>query len=673
MAIWPFGRGRAGAAADPRRTVRAEPRLRRDGQAGRPRPLDAGAAIAASAPPRAAGRPAEQGQAALPGRDTGADRREGRSSGVRNPDLGRDLAPPIPAGLHRRTQVVRLDGVTKQAMETGRTRLVVGMALFALVFIVLGGRVVHLGVTGGGTDADPHSWAGFAEKKANTPALSRRSITDRNGVLIATNLPTASLYVDAREVIDADELAQQLVQVLPDLSYAEVKEKAASGRAFSWLKRNLTRRQQAEVHELGIPGLGFRMEEQRVYPHGSLFSHVVGFTDIDNRGISGIELSFDEALSDRARLGKPFALSLDVRVQHALHAELSAAKEKFKALGAGGLVLNVHTGEVMGLVSLPDFDPADPGTATEDQRFNRIALGVYEMGSTMKTLNTAMALDSGKISLTQSFDATKPIYISRFSIRDYHPENRWLTVAEIFEHSSNIGSAKMALELGTPAQKAFLDKLGMLDRPAIELPEVGRPLVPANWAKVETMTIAFGHGLSVTPLQLGRATAAIVNGGILRPLTLVERNPGEPEIATQVISARTSDTMRRLLHLVVGSGTAKKAAVPGYLVGGKTGTSEKVKAGGGYSRKALLTSFVGAFPMNDPEYVVIAVLDEPQGLKETYGYATAGWNAAPTVGRVIARIAPVLGVEPVDEQDPAIREAMFVPLPGGPEKHLAAN
>lgn len=591
----------------------------------------------------------------------------------RSPELGRDLAPGVPDGLGRRRRILRLDGVTKQAMETGRTRLVVGMALFTLVFLLLAGRVVHLGLDGGGTDKTPHSWAGYAEMRANAPTLSRRSIVDRNGALIAINLPTPSLYVDSREVIDADELARKLVQVLPDLSYATVKERAASGRAFSWLKRNLTRRQQADVHELGLPGLGFRMEEQRVYPHGPLFSHVVGFTDIDNRGLAGIERTFDEALNDQSRLGRPFALSLDVRVQHALHEELQAAMNRFQALGAGGLVVHVHTGEVLALVSLPDFDPIHAGAASEDQRFNRIALGVYEMGSSMKTLNTAMALDSGKIELGHRFDATRPIAISRFSIRDFHPQNRWMNVAEIFEHSSNIGSARMATELGPEYQRAFLQRMGMLERPSIELPEVGTPLIPSNWRRVETMTISFGHGLSVTPLQLARATAAIVNGGMLRPLTLLERNPGEPDLATRVISARTSDTMRRLMNLVVQSGTARQAAVPGYLVGGKTGTSEKVKPGGGYNRRALLTSFVGAFPMHDPRYVVVAVLDEPKGLKETHNFATAGWNAAPTVGRVIARIAPLLGVAPVTESDPAIVEALYLPKPGEVEKHLAAN
>jgi len=639
-----FGLFRRGGASS--KTVRSEPRLRTTDRAGRPEPVTGSfippAATGAKAPPRA-------------------------------PELGCDLAPGIPLGLRRRSQVLRLDGVTKQAMETGRTRLVVGMALFALVFLLLGGRVVHLGMTGGGTDRDPHSWAGYAEMRANAPALTRRSIVDRNGTLIATNLPTPSLFVDSREVIDADELARKLVQVLPDLSYATVKERAASGRAFSWLKRNLTRRQQADVHELGLPGLGFRMEEQRVYPHGSLFAHVVGFTDIDNRGLAGIERSFDDALNDRSRLGRPFALSLDVRVQHALHEELQAAMNRFQAIGAGGLVIHVHTGEVLGMVSLPDFDPLRAGTASEEARFNRIALGVYEMGSSMKTLNTAMALDSGRIALGQRFDATRPISISRYAIRDFHPQNRWMNVAEIFEHSSNIGSARMAVELGPEAQREFLHRMGMLERPSIELPEVGTPLVPRNWRQVETMTIAFGHGLSVTPLQLARATAAIVNGGLLRPLTLVERGPGEPDLATRVISARTSDTMRRLMNLVVQSGTARKAAVPGYLVGGKTGTSEKVKAGGGYNRRALLTSFVGAFPMHDPRFVVVAVLDEPKGLKETHGFATAGWNAAPTVGRVIARIAPLLGVSPVDEEDPVVMEALYLPKPADPEKHLAAN
>ena len=371
-------------------------------------------------------------------------------------------------------------------------------------------------------------------------------------------------------------------------------------------------------------------------------------------------------------------MAIDIRVQHALRDELARSMAEFNAIGAGGLVLDVQTGEIIGMVSLPDFDPANPGEGPKDARFNRITLGVYEMGSTMKTLNTAMALDSGIVKLSGSFDATRPIQIGKFTIRDDHAKNRYLTVPEIFMYSSNIGSARMAVEVGPVAQRAFMEKLGMLRKPTLELPEIGAPLVPRNWKTVETMTIAFGHGLSITPLQLASATAAIVNGGVLHPATLVKRQPGLPVPGQQVISPQVSDTMRKLLHLVVDEGTGKLATVDGYLVGGKTGTSEKVNDRGGYNRKALFNTFVAAFPMTAPRYIVIASLDEPKATKATHGYATAGWTSAPAAGRIVARIAPMLGVEPVDENSLAVRQAMYVPVPGVPpptaqvEKKLAA-
>jgi cell division protein FtsI (penicillin-binding protein 3) len=585
--------------------------------------------------------------------------------------------PCVPADLPGASPLVRLEGAQKAAIETGRTRLVIAGMLFTLSFVVLAGRLVQLTLL-------PAAEAPQARNASLAPppervVMDRQPIVDRNGVLLASNLRSASLFAEPRKILNADEAAARLVQVLPELSEADVRAKLNSGKSFAWLRRNLTPRQQYEVNRLGIPGLMFQAEQRRVYPQGSLAAHVVGFADVDGKGLAGIEQFFDETLRDPAREGEPLQLSIDVRVQHAMRDELLRAMTEFNAIGAGGIVLDIHTGEIVAMVSLPDFDPAQPGEGPKDARFNRMTLGVYEMGSTMKTLNTAMALDSGLVKLSGGFDASRPIQIGKFTIRDDHPKNRWLSVPEIFMYSSNIGSAKMALEIGPAGQRAFMDKLGMLKKPVIELPEIGGPLVPRNWKTVETMTIAFGHGLSITPLQLATATAAIVNGGVLHPATLVKRPPGLPVPGQQVISRQVSDTMRKLLHLVVEDGTGKKATVDGYLVGGKTGTSEKVNDRGGYNRKALFNTFIAAFPMNAPRYIVMGTVDEPKGNKSTYGFSTAGWTTAPAVGRIIARIAPMLGVEPVDENSNTVRQAMFVPIPGQmefkpdkPEKKLAA-
>jgi cell division protein FtsI (penicillin-binding protein 3) len=285
------------------------------------------------------------------------------------------------------------------------------------------------------------------------------------------------------------------------------------------------------------------------------------------------------------------------------------------------------------------------------------------MGSTFKIFNTAMVLEAGSTTLAGRFDATQSIHIGRFTITDYHAEKRWLSVPEIFMYSSNIGSVKMALEAGTPAQRAFLDKLHMLSPPKIELPEVGRPHVPVPWRQINTMTISFGHGLSVSPLQLVAGTAAVVNGGIMIPPTVIKREIGDPIPGERVLSQKTSESMRKLMRLVVEQGTGKMAAVPGYMVGGKTGTADK-SGKGGYRKKALLSSFVSAFPMNDPRYVVMVMIDEPQGTKETYGFATAGWTAAPTAGKIIGRIGPLLGMMPLDEA--SLQRSLAVDLhPGG--------
>lgn len=572
-------------------------------------------------------------------------------------------SPCTPADMPGSPALVRLEGAAKQALDASRGRLVIGIGLFSLAFVVLAGRLVELTVIRGASE--PAIARGInPDMIAKTALLERQPIVDRNGNMLATNLKIASLYADPRKVQNPREAAVRLAQVLPELSAGEMQNRLMSGKNFVWLKRGLTPREQYEVNRLGLPGLYFHNEERRVYPQGSLAVHVLGYTDIDGKGISGIEQHFDEQLRDPSRTGDPLELSIDVRVQHVVRDEVARVVEQFNAIGGGGIVMDAHTGEIIAMVSLPDFDPAEPGTASKDSRFNRITLGVYEMGSTMKTLNTAMALDFGTVKLAGGYDASRPIQISRFTIKDDHAKNRWLSVPEIFMYSSNIGSAKMAVDVGPERQREFMGRMGMLNKPAVELPEVGAPLVPRNWKTVETMTIAFGHGLSVTPLQLATATAAIVNGGVLHPPTLIKRPPGLPAPGRQVIRRDVSDVMRKLMLLVVEEGTGRKAEVNGYMVGGKTGSSEKVNERGGYNKKANFNTFVAGFPMHNPRYIVQVMVDEPKGNKSSFGFATAGWTAAPAAGRIISRIAPMLGVQPVDENAPAMRQAMYVPIPG---------
>lgn len=556
---------------------------------------------------------------------------------------------------------VSLVGATEEVLRVSRQRLTVAALLFALCFTAIGGQVVRLTLFRGGDEAARQAQAGGGV------TAGRAAIVDRNGVLLASSLNTASLYADARAVLDPERAARRLAEVLPGLNVEDTKARLASGKAFVWLRRNLTPQAQYRVNRLGIPALGFRSEERRLYPHGSLVAHVLGYTDVDNRGIAGIERGLDEDLQRRGGTGEPVALSLDVRVQYALHEELRAAMERFRAKGAAGVVMDADNGEVLALVSLPDFDPNRPTETAADNRFNRISLGVYELGSVFKIFTVALGLESGVTTMRKGYDATNPIKISRFTIRDDHAKKRWLSVPEIFMYSSNIGAAKMALDAGIDAQRAMLARLGLLEKPGIELSEVGSPLAPERWREINAMTIAFGHGVAVSPLQLASGVAAVVNGGTLRPPTLLRRNPEREVPGRQVLSAKTSDHMRRLMRLVVAKGTGRQADAKGYLVGGKTGTAEK-SGRKGYRRKALLSSFVAAFPMHRPRYVVYALLDEPQGDEKTFGFASAGWTAAPTVGRVVARIGPVLGVRPVDPEQKQIRQAMAVDIPGAGAK-----
>src|SRR5271169_644196 len=504
-----------------------------------------------------------------------------------NPCRPRHFKPPPCAAIVP-------DGPAKQALEACRTRLLVTGALFALVFAVVSLRLVEIVLFEGGT---AESQLGRL-RIVTAPVPSHADIVDRNGNVLAATLDSPSLYANPKQIVDADEATRKLVKVFPNLGAAEVYAKLTSGKSFVWIRRHLTPAEQYSVNQLGIPGLEFEHEERRVYPDAALTSHVVGYTGIDNAGFAGVERALDSVLKERR---EPLQLSLDLRLQYILHEELQRVIDDFTAKGGAGLIMDVNSGQILAMVSLPDFDPnrpgaPDPGNPTvtvADRMFNRNTLGVYELGSIFKIFTVAMALDYGTSTLASTYDATHNIHIGRFTIGDYHGKHRVLNVPEILMYSSNIGAAKIAMTAGGQRQREFLSRIGLLRAPKIEVSEVAAPHFPAKWREVNVMTIAFGHGISVTPLSFASGAAALVNGGVLRQATLVKQPHDDVPPGEQVISPKTSEQMRKLMRLVVEHGTGTQAAAPGYMVGGKTGTAEKI-SGRHYAEKKLLSSFVGS-------------------------------------------------------------------------------
>ncbi len=537
-----------------------------------------------------------------------------------------------------------------------RARVGFAMLAFAAVYAVIGGRLVMFAIGG-----DNHGARRTAAQDAI--ATARPDIVDRNGEVLATDVKAPSLFGEPRRIIDKDEAIELLTATLPDLDTGEVRDRLSSKKGFVWLKREITPLQQQEIHRLGIPGIGFLRENKRVYPTGNEVAHLIGLVNIDNQGIAGMEKWLDNnGLADLHRAGfatdrlqRPVELSVDLRVEHALRDELLKAKEKYKAKAASGLVSNVRTGEIVAMVSLPDFDPNNPREAHDPDRINRLTTGVYEMGSTFKALTLAMALDSGKANLGTMFDARGALHYGKFAIHDTHPLGRSISLSEVFTFSSNVGAARIALAQGVEAHKAFLRKMGQLDRLRTELPESASPIVPKRWSELNTITIAFGHGLSVAPLQAVMGINAVMNGGYLIPPTFLKRSEEEAKaMAKKVIKSETSEKMRYLMRLNAEIGTARQADVKGYYIGGKTGTSEKV-VNGRYSKKQVLNSFTAIVPADNPQFQVLVMLDEPKALPETHGFITSGWNAVPTGGKVIARIAPLLGLEPRFDLPPSDR------------------
>jgi cell division protein FtsI (penicillin-binding protein 3) len=497
-------------------------------------------------------------------------------------------------------------------------------------------------------------------KAAADDAVSgaRPDLLDRNGAILASDIKTMSVFAEPNRIIDKDEAVELITAVLPDVDARELRERLSSKKGFIWVKRHITPKEQAEIFHLGLPGVGFLPENMRVYPNGPIGAHVIGFVDEDNVGIAGMEKYLDEqSLTDPHVPGftvdpdrlKPVRLSLDLNVTHALRDELMAGLDRFQAKAAAGVVMDVNTGEILALESLPDFDPNAPGDVRDPTKINRINVGVYEMGSTFKALSIAMALDSGKVTLGSHVDARDSLRYGRYTIHDFHATHRVLTVPEVFTHSSNIGAARLALMVGVPGHKAFLKKMGQLDRLRTELPESAEPLVPKRWGELNTMTIAFGQGLNVAPIQAVMAVCALVNGGRIMPPTFLPRTEEETEkIGHRVVSEQTSESMRYLMRSNATHGSASFANIPGYYVGGKTGTADKI-IHGHYSQHRVFTTFMAITPADKPKYLYLTIYDDPQPAPEDHGYHTAAYNAGRVAGALIRRVEPLMGVPPMKE------------------------
>lgn len=526
----------------------------------------------------------------------------------------------------------------EQSLAVAHQRLMILMLLFSAVTVVIALRLLWLTVF-----AD----SALGRQNPNLLAPPRADIVDRNGEVLARTIDAWSVGVHANRLLNKPEdLAPKLAALMPERTEAQYLALLKSGVHFTYLRRRAMPELVAAVNALGEPGMAFSREPERLYPQLTLAAHVLGYTDMDGHGVTGMERVLDKRLSDAALRKTPVALSIDKRVQAAMESELNSAMVAHQALGATGLVMDVRTGEMVALVSLPVFNPNKIGQSDPEAFRNNVTQSVYELGSTFKPITMAGAMDAGVItSLSKRYDATAPLQVGKFKIKDDHPMNRWLNVPETLVHSSNIITARIADQMGAKRMEAMFRRIGFYEPPYIELKEKGRPLVPGYWGRTTTMTTAYGHGIAVTPLQLASAYAALVNGGIWRPATLMKVEPGKAAKGRRVFSQYASDTSRQMLRLIVTDGTGKKADVPGMRIGGKTGTAEKPSAGG-YSKHINVSTFAAAFPMDAPRYVVIAMLDAPKGNAESFGLTTAAWTAAPVVAKVIARTGPMLGVFP---------------------------
>ena len=545
---------------------------------------------------------------------------------------------------------VQLVNIRQESLTLARWRVLwiaLGFAFVALLALV---RIAYLG-------ASDHGARGTSLEEALLPP--RGEIADRNGVPLARAFPAYALWFNPTAlgedgtplVSEPEEVAARLKAIFPDLDEKRVAAQFAAGKQ-GCIRRRVLPEEANRVQEIGELALEMPMENDRHYPQGSMAAHVLGYVAADGKGRVGMEQVLDKHLSDPNTRGTPVSLSIDSRVQGALEDELRRGMKLVQAQGGAGIVLDVDTGEVLALASLPEFDPNKIDARGQKLMFNRVTNQVYELGSTFKPLSVAAAIDAGVVrNLGRRWDAS-PVKVGRFSIKDSHSMGAHLNVVEALIHSSNTVTARVADELGPERMRRTMIDLGMNERPYIELPAKGFPIWPGEkWPRLRSMTVGYGHGIAVTPLHLASAYAAMVNGGIWRPATLKKLGPGEAPKGRRVFKASTSSRMRQLLRAIAVYGTGKNADAPGYRVGGKTGSAEKPGGSAGYRKTALVSTFAAAFPMDRPRYVVIAMLDEPRGTLASSYQRTAAWNAAPIVGRLVPRIGPLIGVRPDDTRD----------------------
>ncbi|WP_254073327.1 penicillin-binding protein 2 [Acidisphaera sp. S103] len=587
---------------------------------------------------------------------------------------GRHGRPAPRQGANRSDAVPRMENVRvtapdlarRAALEKTRSRLVITAGGFIVLFSAVLGKLALATIV---MPLAPHraerTVTQMVESIPRDPVEAtlpgqRAMITDRNGQPMAISLPTVALYADPRQIGDPEEAATKLKSVLPRLDMDETVARLKRDKKFIYLAREITPREEQAINNLGIPGVDFQPTQHREYPLGRTAAQVLGGVDVDENGFAGVEKYFDRRLRTDT---DPLRLSIDLQVQAVVREELSSAMAEFEAIGGCGIVMDVNTGEVLAMVSLPDYDANFVRTAPAEDRFNRAVEGTYEPGSTFKLQTASMALDGGMAHIWDEFDASRPIHIGRFTITDFEGKHRWLYLPEVLAYSSNLGAAHIALTVGAERQRAFLKTMGMFNRTGIQLPESALPIVQsaANWKEVVTMTVGFGHGISVTPLHIVRGTAAVATGELVRP-TILARDPDQPVDETRVIQPSTNEIMRKLMRLVVTDGYGKAAEVAGYYPGGKTGTAEKVGVHGTYRKHTNVSAFISVFPMNAPRYAVYMMLDEPHGNKSTYGYSTAGWVVAPAAGKVIARIGPMLGMLPDIKDAATINQELSIPL-----------
>ncbi len=546
--------------------------------------------------------------------------------------------------------------------DRAQLRLVLVSAVFLACFGALGGKMAFLAAS------EPFEPRISRGAQIETLASGRRAIVDRRGRLLAVDLPLHAIYAHPRELtaagVDPEYAARLLAQAIDGVDEDEQRDLLSKRKGLVWVKRPATPAERQKVHDLGIPGVHFGERETRVYPAGRMGAHILGGYKVEEEtvfhatlaGRSGVERALDEELRDPHKAAEPLALSIDLTAQTALTRIMDEALKRYKAKAGAAVLMDVRNGEIISLVSLPDFDPNFRPDAKEVRAtrpmMNRAAEGVFELGSTFKLFLAAQALDQGVARLDTMVDTTGPIVMGGHKIRDFHRMPPRMSLRDVIIESSNTGTSRLALAIGPDAQRVFLDQLGFLEATSLEIAEsrLGQPILPRRWGRLQTMTISFGHGLAATPLHLAAGYAAMVNGG-LRVRPTLRRGAPKPTEADRVISTGTSVAMRDLLRAIVAKGTGRKANVPGYEVGGKTGTADKPKPGG-YHRDKTIGTFASVFPMSNPKYVLIITLDEPVEYVNGKALRTAGWTAAPVTGVAIRHLAPILGMRPRPEVKP---------------------